>query len=331
MSQRSHYVPEFYLNNFVTPGEKTLWVFDKKSRQFRNQLPKDTAVIKDYYLSSEERKEGQDSIVEAWFSQMEGDASIAINKWITTPIALNKEDIQKVLPFVAFLHSRVPREMEVTRQILQVGLDEAIEKIKQDAADLEKVKKRYEKFCRDTGNQNNVSFEEFLKINKDPTLGSQYLISITEDAVKGHSFGKVDIIDKYLSNMNWALLLTMDEDYFMTNDCPLNIFCLDIDGMAIFGGGIGLPNVEITLPLSPLVCLRIDKKSGTNTKTIDARYVREINRRICHMADSYVFSAYKNNTLTKIMLEFADSHKLPKIDIASLKEMFKKAFHKGDN
>lgn len=331
MSQRSHYVPEFYLKNFVTPEETTLWVFDKKSRQFRKQLPKDTAVIKDYYLSSAEKKEGQDSIVETWLSQIEYDASIVIKKWIATPIALNKEDIQKVLPFVAFLHSRVPREMEITRQILQAGLDEAIEKIKRDADDLEKVKKRYEKFCRDTGNQNNVSFEEFLKINKDPTLGSQYLIGITEDAVKGHSFEKIDIIAKYLSSMNWALLLTMDENYFVTNDCPLNIFCLDIDGKAIFGGGIALPNVEITLPISPWVCLRIDKKSGTNTKAIDARYVREINRRICHMADSYVFSAYKNDNLTKIMLEFADSHKLPKIDIASLKEMFKKAFRKGDN
>lgn len=327
MAQRSHYVPQFYLENFVTPGEKTLWVFDKRSRQFKAQLPIDTAVIKDFYLSSHEKKEKSKSIIETWFSQIEGAADIVIKKWIMAPDVLDKADIEKILPFIVFLHSRVPRQIEIARQIAKIAIDEAAEKIREDAKDVNKVRKKYDKFCQETGNIYNITFNDFLEMSR--TLGVKNILTPTDDFVKGGSFSVIGSIGECLSKMNWVLLVAKNGDYFVTNDSPLNVFCLSEDNKAMFGAGFGLANVEITLPVSPRVCLKINKKNGVKTEFIDSGYVSEINRRVCHMADTYIYSTYKNDNLTKIMLEFAHSYKLPKLDLAYLKERFKKAFSKG--
>lgn len=331
MPQRSHYVPKFYLENFVASGENTLWVFDKKTKDLRSQLPKDTAVIKDYYLTSEEKKSGKDSKVETLLSLTENLAYDVIKKWLNKPRSLENSDINKILPFIASLHSRVPREIEITRKMSQIALDQFIEEIKEQSKDLDKIKNDYNKFCKDTGNPHNMSIDQFIESSKDPTLGGKFEILPTEDFVKGNSFSKMGTIAEHFSKMNWSLLVAKDEDCFVTCDCPLNIFCLNERGMAIFGGGIGLRNVEIVLPLSPKVCLRIDKRNKSHVAIPSSGYVEEINRRTCHMAECYVFSAYKEQRLTVIMQEFADNYKLPKLDTNILKESFKNAFHKSDH
>jgi hypothetical protein len=46
---RHHYIPQFYLKGFCREGEKTLWLYDKVTKNLRAQNPSKIAVINNYY------------------------------------------------------------------------------------------------------------------------------------------------------------------------------------------------------------------------------------------------------------------------------------------
>jgi len=324
MAIHSHYVPKFYLKNFVPFGHRSLWVFHKKTKEFKKQSPKDTAVVKNLYMSSTEKKQRNKSLVESFFMPLESRASRIIKKWLNIPLALDRQDMETVLPFLAYMHCRVPRDFNMTREILKIAYEEGIELIKERSADLETVKSSYERFCQDTGNKRSISFEDFEKMSKDPSLGGKFTFAPTEDYVKGSTFDKAIDIGKYLARMNWYLMVAEKNSHFITNDCPLNVFVLDKNNMAMFGAGFGVANVEVTLPLSPDMCLRLDYSGRRNTVRVTKAYVHEINKRLIHMAENYIFSSHKTNELEAMINQYGDTLNKPKVDIKELREQFKK-------
>jgi len=323
MSINSHYVPHFYLKNFLIPGENRLWVFDKKLKEFRCQSPNDTAVIKDYYLTATEKREGKDSVVEDLLATIEREAAPILKKWSAMPTKLERVDIEKMALFITLLHVRVPRSIEATREIAKVGLENAIERIKQGAHDEEYVKKSFEGYCEKTGNPENCTYDEYLQLCKDPSKnprsGVIFDILPTNDFVKGLSFSAISEISNVLLKMNWYIVVSGEDDYFFTSDSPVNVFCRDKDGRAFFGGGFALPNVEVSFPISPRVCLKIDQRYE-GCRGVGKLYVREMNRRASHMAERFIFSAYRTEETDKISGEFSYTQNLPKMDKEIIRE-----------
>ena len=124
--------------------------------------------------------------------------------------------------------------------------------------------------------------------------------------------------------MNWCLCRAPSNMYFITSDCPLVCFVPNDNGTAIFGGGFGLPNAEVTFPLSPQKCLYLDKKHTQKYRAISKTVLKEINKRTAWTAERMIISHHRNNYVERLNKWASGSLKLPKID----KERFIDDFNK---
>jgi hypothetical protein len=103
----------------------------------------------------------------------------------------------------------------------------------------------------------------------------------------------------------------------------MNIFVQMGHESAIFGGGLALPNVQISFPLSPNVCLWISRKPTPKYERMRADFVTEINRRSAAMAERFVISPYRSNNIQRMVKEFAPLYGKPKLDAEIIRRGFK--------
>jgi hypothetical protein len=93
--------------------------------------------------------------------------------------------------------------------------------------------------------------------------------------------------------------------------------------MATFGGGFGLPNAEVTFPLSPDKCLYLDRKNTSAYRAVSKKIVKEINRRTAWMADRFIISMIRTNYVNRIVEKSSVTIKKPKMDKKELIKIFK--------
>ena len=256
---RCHTVPEFYLKYFLASASKCFWVYDKKDLSAREQTPINTTVIKDYYISEPDNKGGKNTQIEEFLSIIEGMTKPIFDKWLKKPTNINMNDITIAALFLAFAYTRVPRTVEVVKEIVNVGVEKVIETMKIDAENQEGLRKQYEGFLKSHhGKDIHVSFEEFSELMADPTKYCSF--KINEKHAVGRSLELVGGVHKLLMNMHWGIRYIKGDHFFITSDAPLNVFVPTDDDRAIFGGGLAQPAVQVAFPLSPKVCLLIMQK-----------------------------------------------------------------------
>lgn len=118
-TKRSHYIPRFYQEYFLSPGEKTFWVYDKEGGELRPQQPKDTAVISHFYRFQAGLEED--------FSKQEGLVKSILNRWHTLKLAPEPQEIPVVASFLAYLHTRGPRAIKAAPLIFsKINLEEKL-------------------------------------------------------------------------------------------------------------------------------------------------------------------------------------------------------------
>ena len=97
-TERSHYVTRFYLDNFS--GQGLLWVYDKETKEFRQQSPVNTCVIRNYYQYHED--------LESTLSVIEGMTAPIIRKLLSVQ-QITHDELNIITFFVALMGVRVPR------------------------------------------------------------------------------------------------------------------------------------------------------------------------------------------------------------------------------
>jgi hypothetical protein len=86
-------------------------------------------------------------------------------------------------------------------------------------------------------------------------------------------------IYKDLLTTNWCVCRAPSHEYYITGDCPLVCFVLKENGKAMFGAGFRLPNVEVSFPLTPEICLYLDRRHTQNYRAISKNFIREIHNK----------------------------------------------------
>jgi hypothetical protein len=118
-TKRSHYIPQFYQEYFLSPGEKTFWVYDKEGGEPRPQQPKDTAVIGHLYRFQ--------AGLEGDFSKQEGMVKPILDRWHTPGVVPEPQEIPIVASFLAYLHTRGPRAIKAAPFIFRkIDLEEKL-------------------------------------------------------------------------------------------------------------------------------------------------------------------------------------------------------------
>jgi hypothetical protein len=88
------------------------------------------------------------------------------------------------------------------------------------------------------------------------------------------------------------------------------------------GGGFGHPNVEVSFPLSPKVCLTRDRRTNLKRKILGDSAVLELNRRAAAVGERYIFSAQKSEYVHKLVEAFAVTRRMPKVSKKALRPHF---------
>lgn len=209
------------------------------------------------------------------------------------------------------MYCRVPRTVEVGKEIGRIGLDYGYEKIAEIANDPLKLKEHYKKFCNNPKNSN-ISFNDFSKMTKNISRNNY---DVNEKFVIALTFSLTPEIFTQLMQMYWNLYIAKRQHFFITNDTPLNVFIYEEEKKkAIFGGGFADSRVEVNFPISPKMSLGLDRKNKGTVVYVDEPFIRERNRRTAIMAEQYIIASLESNRIKRLLSEFSWTYKKPKMD-----------------
>jgi len=315
---RNHYLPKFYLEYFLPKKEpRVFWVYDKEGGEPRAQTPVNTGIERHLYNVIWPDSSVDDYIERKVFGPIESIAKPIIDRWLKTH-RISESEIPKIAAFLAFMNTRVPRNIETIRE---VGAVLATCLMKDLAKKPEEIKKYLSRLKKEREIKEIKSIKEMQNILEN--FEENFHVSMSKKPAMAMSLLLTEEVDRQLLNMNWCIYRAPRDSFFITCDSPLVCFVLDKNGMATFGGGFGLPNAEVTFPLSPDECLYLDRKQTNAYRAISKKIVKEINRRTAWMAERFIISMIRTNCVKRIVEESSVTIKEPKMDKKKLIQIFK--------
>lgn len=226
ITKRNHYLPQFYLHNFVQNNEKgTFWVYYKPEKEPRPQTPVNTGVEK--HLYNVKRSDGSidDSIEKKVFSPIEGDVSPIIKKLIDTKVRIEDKDFDCLALFISLMATRIPRSIQAAREL---GEAISIYMLKDLANQPDEIQKLLDEARREGVLEDDMTVDAFQ--NHLNEFESRFKITFDKKYATGLSLFASGAVFRELINMNWCLCRAPSNMYFITSDCPLVCFVLNDNG-----------------------------------------------------------------------------------------------------
>ena len=127
-----------------------------------------------------------------------------------------------------------------------------------------------------------------------------------------------ETVEKRLREMYWCLSTAPLESEFISCDSPLVVVFREDKKMGL-GGGFGHPNVEVSFPLSPKVCLTLDRRTNLKRRNLGNSAVLELNRRAAAVAERYIFSTQKSEYVHKLVETFSITRRMSKVSKKALR------------
>jgi hypothetical protein len=260
-----HYVPQRYLQNFAIAdsGRALIWAFDKNSTRVPRDLPiKSVAQSPGYYAAT----------VEAQLNEyVEAPGGNAIDKLLRRE-ALSATERLHLAMYLATMLKRVPHHRA---RSYSEWLPKAAENLRASVRE---------------------GFTGLLENGADPVLVATGLAEADSLLDRYTHDPPADTIKQIrtpwptremvtaLASMTWRVLSAPRNRYYITSDNP-----------AVFHKcyGIGTPEAEIMLPLSPQIALHGCFQPAVDLLIFDKAtdtVVREMNRRIAHGVTRWAFS-----------------------------------------
>lgn len=312
--RRNHYVPEFYLKSFVLPipghRKPKIWVYDKEGGPPRQQSPKDTAVMSDIYTIR--NVEGvQPHFLEQAFAECESAVKPILERWKEPGAKPVVKEILVVSEFLAYLYLRVPRTIDAIKQFF---VNSSIINMENLARDPERLSKACE--WLKSNKQSNLTMAELQDLAGN--VERRFEIKVDDTFALAATLRRFETVEKHLRELYWCLSTAPPASEFISCDSPLVVVFREDNKMGL-GGGFGHPNVEVSFPLSPKVCLTLDRRTNLKRKSLGDSAVLELNRRAAALAERYIFSAQKSEYVHKLVKAFAVTRRMPKVSRNALR------------
>ncbi|MDD2901780.1 MAG: DUF4238 domain-containing protein [Syntrophales bacterium] len=276
--KRHHYLPKFYLEYFCKDGN--LCVFDRKTKEFRNQTPVNTALKSNYYsFKDSEGKKLTD--IEQLLSQIEGNAKNVFEK------AINNEDItaeEKEHPslFIAFMMNRVPDFEKSVNKVYEHTIKSTLKMIYSDE---KRVQTTLDEFEKEHGEKLGLSAEELVEFHKGDN------IKVIIDRIKSLQL-MIDISFKifhFFTQMDWLFLHAPQETSFITSDNPVVLVPPEDFPKGPYGIGILFKGVRKLFPISQTTCLiMLDHGDLLAHHKTDKQTVRNINLNVALYTERFL-------------------------------------------
>jgi len=318
-SIRNHYLPQFYLKFFLKNDSSVFWVYYKGKNEPIPQTPINTGIEKNLYNIKMEDGTIDDSIERNVLSPLEGEASSIIENLVKNKSQIKDEDIPILASFLSFMATRIPRQIEMIREMGTVFAECIQSDLAKNPKEIENILKELKASKKIDKNLTTVEAQKILSEAPD-----KFNISMNKKAATGMSLISTFDIFYELIHMNWCLYRSPSNIHFITSDCPLVSFVLDDKGNALFRAGIKLQNVQITFPISPEKCLYLDRKNKKRYRAVNKKVVKEINKRSAWTSERFLISHIRMKSVQKLCDWSSSTLNQKKIDKNKLKKEFEK-------
>lgn len=283
--RRHHYLPQFYLKNFVGKNpEGKLWVYTKDAENFRAASPRDVAVQKDYHAVV--RRDGvvDRNSIEDTVGVLENVAAPVIKK-VLRGGELSFDDHQIFALFVSQLLVRVPARRDAVGKIMS----EVFKRMsKEFAENKESYHEDYKRFQKETGDQSDVDPEKLRQF----ILSDDYEINVNSSAALGASLGSIGTVVSCLTRMRWVFVRASGRFKFLTCDNPVFYYDPTLPPNSWRGVGLANAGVEVTCPLSTdILAFGCCHDVPSDRAVADAEIVRVFNQQRIESANRYIFAS----------------------------------------
>jgi hypothetical protein len=211
--KRHHYVPESYLEGFIDPESGCLHAYDRVSRNYWTPKPHNMMVIGNYYTQKHAPAGADPDVLEKGLGEwIEPKVKNSFSKLLNDPHALTKEDNSIILTYLELQHTRVPRQIELSKRFSKTG-----------------------RFRR--------ALQEAF-----PALGTEESTLAYSDHFR-FDFIKMfwGVFAQYFSRMNWEVITAPNTCSFITTDSPVSFY--NIASPPPTEAGIALVGTMVFFPL----------------------------------------------------------------------------------
>jgi len=248
-AKKQHYVPQFYLREFVDPNtpsgqEPYVWVFSKDGKTKQRRAPKNILWETDLYTFDFEGAKQYE--LEKTLSKIESDFAEVVRKKIKLHRPLTHQEYETLCRFVATMLQRTVRQKDN-----QEGFYDQV------VAQIERLETHH-------GSSGSTSAK--LRAQK-------------KDIHKAGILGILNEIPGLLGQMSVAFLCTDGTSArFISSDDPVTLFNPDLQWQRLYGPGLAQSGVELTMPVSPDIALCMTWSNLSGYIQIPRWRVEELNR-----------------------------------------------------
>ena len=282
--RRHHYLPRFYLENFVNDNG-FLSVFDREKNEYRFQQPVNTAVEKDMYRFKDVENNDRYDLENA-FSRVENDTKAIIDK-LDNSQKISKEDVDVLSIFLSAQRYRVPRFFKTSAELTdKIGKMIA----KMNCPSIEQA----ERLINDSAESGKtISFtpkELFDFVHNE----DKYKIGVAKEGDISLMTDLIPQVADYLKSMDWSFYFAPKDSLFITSDNPFILVPDDSVDTRFRGYGLTTPGVMKVFPLSPKTLVVISNKGHRVTaRKINTKAVRHVNLHIARQCDRFIIAREK--------------------------------------
>lgn len=279
-----HYVPRFLLDYFTE--EKVLWVYDRKSHQYRTQSSKTTTGENAFYVFA--KKNGELSMaLEEMFSQIEGAAAGLIKSLSAEENNLDLQGKADLATFLSALYLRVPSSLKRTEEM-------SVQMSKEFMSRATRFDPHFEK------GMNAVEIKLGEKISKKQRdeirktfIDKDYDLRFPKEHMLKTMIQMLQEFYIIFAQMEWTVLRAPKNKAFITSDNPAFTFNIKPEGF--WGSGIGIlaPNCETMAVLTPKIVVflsQIHNPDSIEYVTASPQLVDNINFRTAVCSSRFVVS-----------------------------------------
>jgi len=307
--KRHHFLPITYQNGFLS-DDGFIWVYEKGAGEPREQKPKNTGVISNYYKVTMPDGAQDSSLETDILSPIDSLWKPLYDKLHSADPRLNQEEKDAFLLFMTFMYLRTPRTRKANNEL---ALKSGILVIKDSAQSPEMLKKTYEVLRHQGKIPEEYTMEDMkemiMNVDKD------FKVTFNDDIVLECLLKLFPVIFTLLKNMYAVFVCSGKSQHFITSDNPVVPFVRFPDGQALFGAGFGDENVEISFPISPTICAFFFHHKR-NPPSLE-----ETNHRTAFCSDKEIYSFCFEKWIVELATEYEYTKSMAKVDDEELKKM----------
>jgi hypothetical protein len=239
--KRHHYLPQKYQEGFCRDG--SLWLFDRKLGQFRNQTPINTCLERHFY-SVEDGEGKKDAELEIVNAKVEGLAWPLIEK-LESRQPLSLEERTHFAEFVTLMRFRTP-EFERAYNEMSEGL------MRRFTKDIFSSVEQTEKILNQEPKEERVTPQEIYEF----VQSDEYRINVHRNASLKTMVDLVTELTPEIMALSWMIIHATPETSFVTTDAPFVLLPpRDFKAHGIRGYGLRTLGTLKVFPLSQKACL----------------------------------------------------------------------------